>query len=243
MKEPSKILLGLEGVRAIYEYILAWGLNAHLHHIVPKGDGHPVLIIPGLGTADGSTQYLRNFLTNLNYAAYPWGQGRNLGPRKGMIELTDRLTDLISSISRASGDQKVSLIGWSLGGIYAREVAKICPELVRQVITLGTPFKMDTAGTNVDKIYEIISNDKSHKDPAVLSRLRVPPSCPFTSIYSKTDGVVHWECSLEDAGPIYENIEIPAASHLGLGHNPISLYVIANRLAQSPGNWVHYNKI
>lgn len=241
MEEPSKILLGLEGIRGLYEYLLAWAVNIPLHHIAPKGDGHPVLVIPGLGGADGSTHYLRGFLDDIGYEAFPWGQGRNLGPRQGMEELTTRLTDLVRSISRDTGGKQVSLIGWSLGGIYSREIAKLCPEVVRQVITIGTPFKSVPVDSSVGRLYEFLSKDKNFKNAEVLEQIAQVPPVPFTSIYSKTDGVVHWTCSIEQEGDKIENIEIPGASHLGLGHNPISMYVIANRLAQSRDNWQPYN--
>lgn len=237
MEEPSKILLGLEGVRGLYEYILGWAVSLPLHHISPKGDGHPVLILPGLGGADGSTQFLRNFIEDLGYEAFPWGQGRNLGPRRGMHEMSTRLTDLVKSISRDTGGKQVSLIGWSLGGVYGREIAKICPDVVRQVITLGTPFKMLSGKTNADRFYEFLSKDKSHKNPDILAQISEPPPVPFSSLYSKTDGVVHWRCSIEDLGTQTESVEIPGASHLGLGHNPIAMYVIADRLKHSKENW------
>jgi len=211
MDHPSSVLLGLEAVRGLYEYGLAWALHIPLNYLSPKGDGHPVLIIPGLGGADGSTHYMRNFLDGLGYESFPWGQGRNLG--------------------------------WSLGGIYGREIAKLCPDVVRQVITLGTPFKSISEGTRATKLYEFLSKDKSHKDPDVIVQIEVAPPVPFTSIYSKTDGVVHWECSIEDVGPQRENIEIPGASHLGLGHNPISMFVVADRLTQTREKWEpYYNK-
>jgi len=239
--EPSKILLSVEGIRSLYEYAMAWALNMPLRYISPKGDGHPVLTIPGLGAADGSTHYLRGFLDDMGYEAFPWGQGRNLGPRRGMDDMSKRLTDLVQSISRDTGGQQVSLIGWSLGGIYAREIAKMCPEVVRQVITLGTPFKMNNGGTNADRFYEFLSKDKSHKNPTILKQLETPPSVPFTSIYSKTDGVVHWKCSIEESGEHIENVEIPGASHLGLGHNPIAMFVVANRLSQTKDTWRPFN--
>jgi len=237
IEEPSKLLFAVEGIRSVYEYGLAWALNTPLKYISPKGDGHPVLTIPGLGGADGSTHYLRGFLDDIGYESFPWGQGRNLGPRRGLDDMTKRLTDLVESIHRDTGGQQVSLIGWSLGGVYAREIAKLCPTVVRQVITLGTPFKMKNGGTNAEKIYEFLSKDTSHRDPALLEKLELPPPVPFTSIYSKTDGVVHWKCSIENEGNFIENIEIPGASHLGLGHNPMSLFVLANRLSQSKDNW------
>jgi hypothetical protein len=242
MKTPSKFFLSLEAIRALYEYGLGIILNFPLQIISPKGDGHPVVVIPGLGTADTSTHYVRAFLGKLGYKCYTWGLGRNLGPRDGFDTLLNQLIDRVEKISNLYDGQKVSVIGWSLGGIYAREIAKIRPDLVRQVITLGTPFKNKEAGTNVSFLYELLSKDKSHKDPEVIERLGIPPKVPFTSMYSKTDGVVHWHSSLEQETSISENIEIPGASHLGLGHNPISIYIIADRLAQKQDAWTLYKK-
>lgn len=240
MEGPSKFLLSVEAIRAIYEYGLGWILNMPLKYISPAGDGHPVMVIPGLGTADGSTHYVRTFLDSLGYETHPWGFGRNMGPRNGIDTLLDQLAERIKTISEDAGGKEVSLIGWSLGGIYGREVAKIIPNYVRQVITLGTPFKGDVNGTNATLLYELLSRDKSHKNPDVLKQVGEPPPVPFTSLYSKTDGVVYWECSIEEPSAIAENIEIPYASHLGLGHNPISMFVIANRLSKSKANWTPY---
>jgi hypothetical protein len=226
MEMPSKALLSIEGFRGMYEYALGWALNMPLQFISPKGDGHPVMIIPGLGAADGSTHYIRNFLDEIGY---------------GLDALLNQLVDRVSDISDASGGQEISLIGWSLGGIYAREISKIIPGKVRQVITLGTPFKGDAAGTNATFLYEILSHDKSHHDPNIVMKIGVPPPVPFTSLYSKSDGVVHWQCSIENISSIAENIEIPGASHLGLGHNPISMYVIADRLTQDKETWKPYS--
>ena len=236
---PSKLLLSIEVIRAVYEYGLGWLLATPLQYISPKGDGHPVIVLPGLGTADGSTHYVRHFLSEIGYDARPWGLGRNLGPQNGMDTMLDQLSSLVHDVSLSAGGQQVSIIGWSLGGIYAREIAKVSPNIIRQVITLGTPFK-GVPGTNADFLYELLTKDLSHKDPEVLRRIAEPPPVPFTSIYSKSDGVVDWEASLENVGPCSENIEIPGACHLGLGHNPISMYVIANRLAQTRETWTPY---
>jgi hypothetical protein len=240
MTAPSKTLLSVEGIRGIYEYGLGWILNIPLKHISPKGDGHPVIVLPGLGGADGSTHYIRNFLYDLGYDAHPWGLGRNLGPRHGIDALLSQLCDRIQVISEQSGGKQVSVIGWSLGGIYGREIAKAIPDSIRQVITLGTPFKGDHGDTNAGLLYQLLSKDKSYKDPEMMKKIGIAPPVPFTSIYSKSDGVVHWECSIEDVTSISENIEVPGASHLGLGHNPISMYIIAQRLTQQRETWVPY---
>lgn len=242
MNPPSKILLMLEVIRSMFEYMQSVALAVPLQYMSPKGDGHPVIIFPGLGAADGSTYFVRNFLSNLGYTVYPWGLGRNRGPREGLAKLTDALVTNIRTISNMHGGAKVSLIGWSLGGIYAREIAKLIPDLVRQVITLGTPFKGTPNSTNATLFYEMLSKDKSHYDPAIVASVALKPSVPFTSIFSKTDGVVSWESSIEEVTDISENIEIPGASHLGLGHNPISMYIISNRLSQPEGMWHPYNK-
>ena len=239
MPTPSKFLLSVEFFRAMYEYGLGCLLSPPLKYISPKGDGHPVIIIPGLGTNDSSTYFARNFLNGIGYDARPWGLGRNLGPKGGMDLMLIQLNKLVSSVSESAGGKQVSIIGWSLGGIYAREVAKVNPSIVRQVITLGTPFKGCT-GTNADFLYELLSKDNSHKDPDISKKIAEPPPVPFTSIYSKTDGVVHWHSSIEDIDDQIENIEIPGVCHLGLGHNPISMYVIANRLTQTKETWSPY---
>ena len=242
MTPPSKLLLVLEAFRALSEYAQSILLSIPLQYISPKGDGHPVVVFPGLGTSDGSTQYVRGFLTSLGYNVYSWGLGRNLGPRGGINKLTSVVVERIKEISAENGGAKVTLIGWSLGGIYVREIAKVIPDLVRQVITLGTPFKGDPDATNVTMLYELLSKDKSHLDPNIIDAIAKKPDVPFTSIYSKSDGIVSWQCCLEEETDISENIEVKGASHLGLGHNPISMHILANRLAQPANNWQHYKK-
>jgi len=198
------------------------------------------MVIPGLCGSDESTHYLRNFLDNIGYSSQSWGLGRNLGPREGMEKLLNQLVDRVTEISDGASGQQISIIGWSLGGIYSREIAKACPDRVRQVITLGTPFKSATEGTNVGRVYEILCRDKSHKDPEIIKKIAVPPPVPFTSLYSKTDGIVHWECSLEDEGKLIQNIEVPNASHMGLGHHPVAMSVIADRLVHTRDTWKPY---
>jgi len=231
------MLLALEVIRGACEYTLGVATQLPLRQMCQKGDGHPVIVFPGLAGADESTHFLRNFLGELNYSAYSWGQGRNYGPRNGMEAMLETLKNRVQEVSDLHGGQQVSLIGWSLGGIYAREVSKHTPELVRQVITLGTPFKGLDVATNAARLYQLLSGDRSHVDKEIHKRIEARPPVPFTSIYSKTDGVVSWECSLEAVTDKSENIEIPGASHLGLGHNPLAMFVIANRLSQPNGDW------
>lgn len=239
---PSKILLALEGIRAVWEYGLGIALKQPLKHLIQDGDGHPVMVIPGLTGSDGSIAYIRSFLDGIGYTSHSWGLGRNLGPKDGMDAMIASLAERVEEIYTLSGGQQVSIIGWSLGGIYAREIAKRLPDKIRQVITLGTPFKEIPNATNAGALYEYLSGDSSHKDSTVLLQISQVPPVPFTSVFSKTDGVVHWTASIEIEGPRAENIEVIGASHLGLGHNPVSMYVIADRLKQSKDTWTPYQK-
>lgn len=195
------------------------------------GQGRPVLVFPGLGTNDLSTRPLRRLLADLGYHAHPWALGFNFGPRQGVIE---RCQQQLERLWREHG-QPVSLLGWSLGGLYARELAKLHPEWTRCVITLGTPFTGHPKATNAWRFYQLLSG-LSVDDPRLLAQLRRPPPLPTSSIYSRSDGVVSWRCSVMEPGPLAENIEVQA-SHLGLAINPLALYAVVDRLAQDPAHW------
>lgn len=198
---------------------------------VPRGDGHPVMVYPGLAANDLTTAPLRRFLRRLGYAVQAWGQGMNYGPRAGVLERCSADVEALA----ARHAQPVSLIGWSLGGIYAREVAKLHPGITRCVVTLGAPFSGPPRATNAWRAYQWLTGS-SVDDPEMLRRVREPPPVPTTSIYSRSDGMVAWRCSLNEAGPLAENIAVPA-SHIGMGVNPLALYAVADRLAQPVGRW------
>jgi hypothetical protein len=178
--------------------------------LAARGDGHPVLVLPGLGGDDRSTTLLRGYLRYLGYHVHGWRLGTNQGPNE---RTTSGLAARLDGLSERHG-QPISLVGWSLGGVYARALARRSPRSVRVVVTLGSPLR-----------------DSS------LSRgaLRVPA----TSIYSRTDAVVPYQYSLDDPGPQRENVEV-RGSHLGLGHNPAVLWVVADRLAQPVGAWAPF---
>lgn len=199
---------------------------------LPAGDGHPVLVFPGLAASDISTLPLRRFLRRQGYWTHAWRQGFNFGPRKGVLNACrDRLKALADRHGR-----KVSMVGWSLGGVYARELAKEFPELARCVITLGSPFNGHPRATNAWRVYQWLSGHSVHHDPVLRAQLRRPPPVPTTSILSRSDGVVAWQCSINEPHPTAENIEI-AASHVGMGLNPVALYAVADRLRQDPARW------
>ena len=234
LRAPGAFLLALEG-RAPLEFgamLAAWPLLK----TVPRGDGHAVIVFPGLAAGDLSTFPLRNYLASHGYDTYGWDLGLNFGPREGVLK---KSIERVQQIHRDSG-RKVSLIGWSLGGIYAREFAKAVPESVRSVITLGTPFAGDPKATNAWRLYEFASGHKLG-DPELLKHLKEAPPVPTTSIFSRTDGVVSWPLSLQRESRLAENIEV-VASHIGLGMNPAALYAMANRLAQAEGAWSKFDR-
>jgi pimeloyl-ACP methyl ester carboxylesterase len=232
-RPPNALLMLLEG-RAPIEFVSLFAALPWLARR-PRGDGHPVMVFPGMAASDITTVPLRRYLGSLGYVTQAWGQGLNFGPRPGVLE---RSGDDIRALADKHG-QPVSLIGWSLGGVYARELAKRHPTETRCVITLGTPFTGHPKATNAWRVYELLSRSKVG-DAELMAEIRKPPPVPTTSIYSRSDGIVSWRCSLNEAGPLVENIEVPA-SHVGMGANPLVLYAVADRLAQPIGQWRRFD--
>lgn len=206
----------------------------------PAGDGHSVIVFPGLSASDGSTIPLRNYLFSKGYRVSGWNQGHNFGPRAGVLETASLQ---VRETFEASGQRKVSLIGWSLGGVYARELAKLHPEHVRCVITLGTPFSGAPESTNAWRLFRLTSGRDIRTETQRFDLAAAPP-VPTTSIYSRTDGIVAWQGSIQHPDPRQprtENIEV-MASHLGIGMNPSSLWAVADRLAQPEGDWRPFDR-
>lgn len=230
-KAPPLALLAMEPLRAMFDF--AAGKFAARAEAL--GDGHPVVVFPGLGGAPFTTSHLRSYLRDCGYTAHCWGRGVNTGPEGIFDDWLCGLQDDLSRWNDQSG-RKVSLLGWSLGGIYARELAKRCPDRVRQVITLGTPFGSMRGATHAEVVYRLLNGDVSQLTPEMARRLRECPPVPTTSIYSKTDGVVCWRGCIERKSGLSESVEV-GASHLGMVTHPEVLRIIANRLAQPEGKW------
>jgi len=230
---PAWTLFGIEPLRAALEYA---GMRAMDKAALPTGDGHPVVIFPGLAADKHSIGPLKDFCDQLGYTAYDWGRGFNTGPQGDVDAWLDELALHVRDLVRPHR-QPVSLVGWSLGGIYAREVAKKLNGRVRQVITIGTPFAGTAEQTNVSCVYRLVNGQAPVLDEALMARLRTAPDVPTTSIFSRTDGVVAWQACIQDGmAPHTENIEVDG-SHCGLGWNPQVLSVIADRLGQPAGAW------
>jgi pimeloyl-ACP methyl ester carboxylesterase len=236
LKPPSKTLMFLEG-RAIHEFGAFLGALPLLS-LAPRGDGHPVLVLPGLVASDTSTRPLRSFLKDRGYVVSGWRQGRNLGLRDGV---QDSMVDLLCELNDTYG-RKVSLVGWSLGGIYARQLAKMMPDRVRGVITLGSPFAAGPKTTNAWRVYEMASGQSAdHADPRFGGSLADTPPVPTTAIFSRTDGICAWQGCMEKTSATSESIEVES-SHCGMGHHPAVVYAVADRLAQPEGEWAPFDR-
>ena len=229
---PSLQLYLSEPGRAAADYGLYLAARPMLQRL-PAGDGHPVLVLPGLMADDASTRILRRTLRRLGYRVHGWHLGRNIGPTEACVTgMQKRIDDLSDRYA-----EPISLIGWSLGGIYARDLARRTPDSVRQVITLGTPFRLTHAGqSRATKVFDRYSHLHVEHRSLPLESETTPLPVPSTSIYSHFDGIVHWSTCLETPGERCENIAV-MASHLGLGHHPAAIYAVADRLAQARDTW------
>lgn len=232
---PPLALLGLEPLRAAMEYVSTRLMD---RSALPIGDGHPVVLFPGLAAHRTTVAPLKTCCEDLGYAACDWGRSFNTGPQGEIEAWLDTLVDEVDEVTQRHG-RAASLVGWSLGGIYAREIARKKPDLVRQVITLGTPFAGGGQSTNAALVYRLLSGQSPTLDDAWAERLRTTPPVPTTSVYSRTDGVVAWQSCRESETARSQSIEV-RASHCGLIWHPEVWQVVADRLAQPEGRWRRY---
>lgn len=239
---PSLSLLGSEPWRAALEFLAFQVDDGRQRKMVPAGDGHPVIIFPGLATDNSAIAPLRDYCDSLGYSVLDWGRGFNTGPQGDLNQWLKELAAHTAGV--LSGHQeKATLIGWSLGGLYAREVGKLLAPQVRQVITIGTPFNAEADHTNVGWLFRMLSGSSAAIDPLLSKRLRTPPPMPTTSIYSRTDGVVAWEtCRHARPARQVQDIEING-SHIGMGWNPAVLQIVGDRLGQPASDWQPYQQV
>jgi pimeloyl-ACP methyl ester carboxylesterase len=234
---PPGLFLMLAEVRSLLEFNTSLLLSPLLMR-APKGDGHPVLALPGFLASDLSMAPMRRYLKQLGYDTYAWKMGRNLG---GIASRRNALKSLLAEIHTATG-RKVSIVGWSLGGIYARDLALQLPDMVRSVITLGSPFANDVRATNATRLYEALSGETVEHNSELTQAIAGDLPVPVTSIYSRTDGIVNWRTSLLRPSDTAENIEVHLASHIGLGVNAAALWAVADRLAQAEGEFHPFDR-
>ncbi|MDP1901307.1 MAG: alpha/beta hydrolase [Rubrivivax sp.] len=208
----------------------------------PRGDGHPVLLLPGFMANETTLVALKVFLRNRGYDVQTWGFGRNVGFQSRHAKA---LEQKIRHLHHRSG-RRVSLVGWSLGGVFALYGAHQAPECVRSVITLGSPVSVAPEGSQsppfVKAMYRLIAHplgpDAHVMQPrAKKLRERRPLPLPMSCLYSITDGVVPaQEATLQGDAALHENIRV-TGSHTGMGFNAMVLAIVADRLAQPEGRW------
>jgi len=229
---PSKLLMLMES-RAIYDAAAMIPMFS-LQKFLPQGDNHPVLVLPGFLASSRSTRPLRQYIADLGYRAHRWKLGYNRGYSfKLHYGMRDRVTELVERYG-----EKISLVGWSLGGVYARELAREMPDIVRQVVSMGSPFRGHPSSSNIGRIFNLFS-EVPYKDIPndFLQHMAVAPPMPTTALYTRGDGIVAWQSTVELSDRYdVENIHV-GGTHLGLGFNPRVLVALADRLAQPEGEW------
>jgi alpha/beta hydrolase fold len=232
VKQPPWFLQVAEA-RAVAELGAFWATSP-MWRLAPKGDHHPVLVMPGFMASDQSTQILRGVLASRGFDAHGWSLGVNVGPSNRIV---DGMTSLLERL-HAKSRQPVSLVGWSLGGLYARELARTHPHAVRQVVTLGSPFRMTSADrSTVSDLFDELNDLSDGRLRSDVPETERPPlTVPSAAIYSRTDGVVRWHTCIDVESERRENIEV-RGSHCGLGWNPGAVYAVVDRLAQPRGEW------
>ena len=196
---------------------------------VPKGDRHPVMLLPGFCTHDVTLQPLASKLTKLGYRAQTWGEGINFGTTP---QLFDRLLEKVITL-RTESDMQVSLIGWSLGGIMARKMAAMRPDLFRRVIMMGSPIHGSAEATRVGTLMAAVRKLKGTTIIRQSGTPREPRECkvPVVSLFNRNDAIANWKNCIEINAASAENIHV-AASHFGFGANPFVMQILTDRLAQ-----------
>jgi len=235
-KPPNMVYAFAELPRALFELISL--LPAHL--IVsraPRGDGHPVITLPGYRASDSSMNIMRGYLEKWGYDPHPWGLGTNLGVGSDRINYEQRFIEILENIVETRGEP-ATLVGWSQGGVIARQAAKARPELVRHVVTLGSPIADTPEATTIWRIFQRTSPQEITPELfEILEEIATPvDGVRCTCIYSQTDGIVAPYLAQDWVSPVAENIRL-YTSHFGMAVNPIVLYVLADRLAQTDENW------
>jgi pimeloyl-ACP methyl ester carboxylesterase len=235
---PQPLLTLLEGRIALEFAGLMLALP--LLREAPAGDGHPVLLLPGFGASDSSMEPLRLFLRTRGYEVETWGFGRNLGFSR---KFANGIEQKVRFMHHRAGGRRISLVGWSLGGVFAYYAARVAPECVRTAIALGSPLRFDPdrpPPPGIRALYRAFAtpfSPETHHARARSRAMRGPPPVPSSCIYSESDALVDPEQATLDGNPEdHENIRIPG-SHLGLGLNPIVMWIVADRLAQPEGAW------
>jgi pimeloyl-ACP methyl ester carboxylesterase len=226
--------------RALFELVCLLPAHPFLKR-APRGDGHPVITLPGYRSDDTAMLAMRRYLARWGYAPYPWGLGANLGIGSQRIDYEKRMLEKLENVTEKHGE-RATLIGWSQGGVIAREVAKQRPDLVRQLIVLGSPLADAPEATTVFRIFKKTSSEEiTNELMSMMREVASPlPNLRCICIYSNSDGIVSADIAQDLVSPNVENIRV-TSSHLGMVVNPMVLFIIADRLSQPEDDWRPFN--
>jgi len=224
-KPPSLLSIAGESLSAI-EIVRLLIASPRLRQQT-RGNGEPVVVLPGLSAGDASTYLLRGYLKQLGYTTYGWALGRNHGDFRSLVP---KVKDRVRGIWERS-DRPVHIIGWSFGGILAREVGRDHPHMVAQVITMGSPIVGGSKYTSLAGLYESRGADLDKMEASIDKFEKTPIKVPLTSIYTKRDGVVGWQASIDRYNSHTDHIEVDT-THLGLGFSPEVFEILAKKLAE-----------
>jgi len=219
---PVSVATWLQEIRALARCIAApppYPVDA------ARGQGQPVIVVPGFCSPDMATARLREFLTRQGFAPRTWDCGTNLGPTRTALATFERQ---LVELAQARG-QSVSLVGISLGGTIAREIAKRRPDCVARVVTLVSPIRLPVATclAPLAQIAALVWDDTSRE---AMARIAEPPPVPLTAIVNPKDGVVDWRACVPDAAPNVEMVLVPGV-HMTMASNPDAQRIVAARLA------------
>ena len=241
---PSRLhsLLEWRALAEMASLPVSWPVLAQL----PRGDGHPVVLLPGFLADEGSLVALKTFLAGRGYAVQTWGLGRNIGfQRRHANALEQKICHLHHTTGR-----RVSLVGWSLGGVFGLYGALQAPDCVRQLVTLGSPINVGPEGSQasplVKALYRMVAHPLGAEVHVMQPRAKplrehLLPAVPISCLYSISDGVVPpQEATIDGPDSHCENIRV-SGSHTGLGFNPMVLAIVADRLAQPEGAWQRFS--
>lgn len=194
-----------------------------------RGDGRLVLLLPGLLASEQRMEPLRAILNAAGYDAHGWAMGRNFGPKPDSLDQIDRRVD---AIRRKSGGQ-VTLVGWSLGGLFAREYAKFAPHKVGGVVTMGTPFSGDPRANHAWRLYQLISGFPVDRPPFACAR-EVKPPVPTVALWSRRDGVILPECARGRPSERDRAVEVDC-THMGFAAAPEGILAVGRALEGMQG--------
>ena len=227
LKPPARWQLLREG-RFLFERLALSATLRRIEAAAPRGNGETVMVVPGFATDDRWTARLREFLSAIGYLVVGWGLGRNHGNVPKLIPA------VIQQTERRVADRSVPirLIGWSLGGYLAREVARERPDLVERVVTLGAPVIGGPAYTASASMYIRRGYDLDEIAATVVEREEKPIQVPVHAVYSRSDGVVAWRACIDR----FENLRVEhyevRSSHLGMVNSPRVFCLVAELLAR-----------